>query len=257
MARVARRTRLEAFALWTVLYQALILLVPAVILASAVDWSAGAIALAGVAGGSEALGTLAYGRALQRGDVGIAASLLSLEGAVAAALAFATGETLTLLGAAGLMLATAGGLTVGRPRPGAWLTGGNAYALAAALCFGIALWIIGTSDSETLAILVIVNGVAALVLAVGPHARAALTSAPRSAHPFLLASAVLGAGGFVCFTLGARASSVAVTAVLGAQFALFALLGGHFLFGERLTARQAGGIALLVSGVAVVTATTA
>lgn len=254
LARAARGTTLPQFGLWILVYQTLLLALPAALLAPGEAWSTQGIGAAGLAGALEAVGTLAYGRALQRGEVGIAAALLSLEGAVVAVLAIAGGETVTIVGGAGILLAAAGGVVVGLPREGNWLSTGSGYALGAAVMFGIALWLTAVARLDPFVTLFVINAVAALlVAAVRPEARR--ERLPYRVHRVLFLAALLGIGGFVLFALGARASSVAVTSVLAAQFSVFAVLGGYFLLDERLSVAKLSGIGVVLIGVSAVAAT--
>ena len=55
--------------------------------------------------------------------------------------------------------------------------------------------------------------------------------------------------GFICFAVGAR-DSVAITAVLGSQFAVVASVAAYLFVRERLTRLQLAGVAVIVAGVA-------
>jgi drug/metabolite transporter (DMT)-like permease len=57
----------------------------------------------------------------------------------------------------------------------------------------------------------------------------------------------------VSYALGAR-HNLPVAAVLSSQFAALAALGALFVFGERLTRLQFGGLAIIAVGVALLAA---
>jgi drug/metabolite transporter (DMT)-like permease len=72
----------------------------------------------------------------------------------------------------------------------------------------------------------------------------------------VLVSGLAEVVGFASFAFGAR-HGIAVSAVLASQFAAVAAVGGYLLFDERLTRVQLIGVALILSGVATLTALTA
>ncbi len=72
---------------------------------------------------------------------------------------------------------------------------------------------------------------------------------PRRTLPWLVAAALLDAGGFAAIVNGAG-EGVAVASVLASQYAVVAVVGGVLLYRERLTRRQATGVALTLIGVA-------
>src|SRR6185295_18663978 len=102
VAKGARSKPLMNFAYGFVLYQAVLLAVPALI------WIAGSSVHGGdviggiLAGGFQAAGMLTLSLAFQRGNVGLVAPILSLEGVFAAVFALIDGATLAALGVIGI-----------------------------------------------------------------------------------------------------------------------------------------------------------
>jgi drug/metabolite transporter (DMT)-like permease len=195
-------------------------------------------------------------KALRVGKVSIVAPITSTEGAIAAVLAVLTGET---LGAgAGLMLVViAVGVVLASMGPG----GGSGdplratlFAASAALCFGASLYATGRA-SDLLPVMwavfpARVLGVVAVALPLAVTRRLRLT---RKAAPLVVASGLCEVGGFASYAAGSR-HGIAVAAVLASQFAALAAVAAYFLFRERLTRVQLGGIVTIALGVAALTA---
>jgi len=80
-------------------------------------------------------------------------------------------------------------------------------------------------------------------------ARQARLQLSRRAHPLVIASGVGEVLGFVSYTAAAR-HGIAIAAVLGSQFAALATLAGYVLFKERLGRVQLIGVAVVLIGVA-------
>ncbi len=94
--------------------------------------------------------------------------------------------------------------------------------------------------------------IGALVLAL-PLALTGRLQLTRRALPLVIGSGVCEVLGFVAFNIAAR-HGIAVAAVLSSQFAALAALAGYVLFKERLSRVQLGGVAIVLVGVAVLSA---
>src|SRR5262245_244743 len=217
----------------------------------------------GLSGLGNVVGLLAVYRAFQFGKVGIVAPIVSTEGAIAAVVSVAAGESLGV--ASGLVLggvvagvavvAAAGSADVAGDRSGIRhqpiATG---YAIVAALCFGLSLYATGQVGATLPAAWAVLParliGVVAIALPLAVLSRLRLT---RAAAPLVLAVGLAEVTGFMSFTIGATAG-IAISAVLASQFAAIAAVAAHFLFGERLSGRQAAGAATIAVGVALLTA---
>ena len=57
------------------------------------------------------------------------------------------------------------------------------------------------------------------------------------------------------YRVAGRSGDVAIPSVLSSQFAVFAIIGGVLVLGERLSRRQIGGLAGLLIGIAVIAGT--
>jgi drug/metabolite transporter (DMT)-like permease len=211
-----------------------------------------------VAGAGNVAGLLLAYEAMRRGKVSIVAPISSTEGAIAALLAVATGETLgvpsaILLGliAAGVVLAS---LTSSDDGAGAHTIEATLLAGAAACCFGASLFATGrVSNALPLVWAVIPPRVVGVAVVALPLLIARRLRIDAAALPLVLTSGVCEVAGFASFSLGAR-HSVAVSAVLASQFAAFAALAAFVLFRERLRGAQVLGIAMIALCVALLSA---
>lgn len=79
---------------------------------------------------------------------------------------------------------------------------------------------------------------------------------PRNAWAYVAAAAALQFLGFVLYRWAGRSGGgVAIPSVLSSQFAVFAIIGGVLVLGERLSRRQVGGLAGLLVGIALIAGT--
>ena len=128
------------------------------------------------------------------------------------------------------------------------------YAVCAAMVFGIAIYGSGRLAQDLPLTVVLVParvmGVFGLLV---PLAVAGRLSYVRPALPFLLISGVCEIVGFLFFALGAR-HGIAVTSVVGAQFAAFSAIGAFLVYRERLRRLQVAGVLVIVGGVAALAA---
>jgi drug/metabolite transporter (DMT)-like permease len=210
-----------------------------------------------VAGAGNVGGLLLEYGALRAGMVSLVAPVVSTEGAIAAVLAVLAGEALGI--GVGLTLAViAAGVVVASAAPGRDDTGDPRRTVllagGAALAFGASLYAIARV-SEALPIVwtllpARVIGVVAVALPFLLSGRLRLT---RAALPFVVGSGLAEVGGVASFAIGAR-DGIAVSAVLGSQFAALAVLFACVVFRERPTRMQFAGIAAIAVGVAVVSA---
>ena len=201
-------------------------------------------------------------RAVQLGPVPLVAGLGATEGGVAAAIAFATGERLPALTLLGLLIALGGMVFVlmsvrtpvpaGHGRPlqagllatlAASLFGLSLYAGARAIDHVPELWL--PAGSRTFGTVLI----ALPLLLIGRLPR------PGRFLRFTFYSALAQSTGYFAFLVAADSSGVSVPAVLASQASVVGMVISFFVLRERLSARQLAGIAVLLTGVAVVAAT--
>ncbi len=229
--------------------------------------------------------------ALTVGKVGVVAPIVATEGAVAALIAVALGDELGA-GAAILLAIIAAGVVLSSIEParpdviaGDFEIAADALegpapvevpgeapfeavapghvedtrraallAVLAAVIFGVGLVAVGKAAIEVPPIWVAISTrVVGLVVVVVPlllQRRLVLT---RAVLPLVL---IAGTGEIIGSTLSAWGSSIsiAITAVLGSQFAAIAAVMAFLLFGERLSRTQVLGVILIVAGVSALAA---
>jgi drug/metabolite transporter (DMT)-like permease len=129
-----------------------------------------------------------------------------------------------------------------------------AWAVVAAFSFGVSLWGTGRAGAVLPAAWAImpprVIGVVAVTV---PLAARGQLGIPRSTVPLLLVAGVLEVAGFFSYALGAK-HGIAVAAVMATLTGAFGAVIGRLLYGERLRAAQLVGVALIMAGVATVSA---
>lgn len=223
----------------------------------------GALAWIAVGGVGVILGlTLSYA-ALGSGAVSIVAPVTAIDGALAALAAIALGEHLAVATAIGLGIAIAGMLvvlyaTAAQERAGTAGHSLSAVLLAAGSACGFAIFLLATiraGDALGDAQLQLVYRVVPFVAIGVPLLALGKLGWPRGAWIYVTAAAGLQFAGFVLYRVAGRSGDVAVPSVLSSQFAVFAIIGGVLVLGERLSRRQIGGLAGLLIGVAVIAGT--
>jgi drug/metabolite transporter (DMT)-like permease len=212
-----------------------------------------------LAGAGNVAGLLLAYEAMRRGKVSIVAPISSTEGAIAALLAVATGEALGVSSA--ILLALIVGGVVLASLASADDEGGDAHpvgasllAAAAACTFGVGLFATArVSNALPLVWAVIPPRLLGVAVVALPLLVARRVRIEAAAVPLVLVSGVCEVAGFTSYSLGAR-HSVAVSAVLGSQFAAFAALAAFVLFRERLRLAQIIGITVIAVCVALLSA---
>jgi len=130
-------------------------------------------------------------------------------------------------------------------------------AVIAALVFGVGLVASGRAASLVpvawVALSARIVGMAVVVLPLLLQGRLRVT---RAALPLVLIAGFGEIFGSMLSAWGSR-ESIAITAVMGSQFAAFAAVAAFLLFGERLGRLQVAGVTLIAIGVTVLAAATA
>lgn len=213
-----------------------------------------------VSGAGNVVGlTLTY-LGLRIGQVALVAPIVSTEGAIAAVIALAAGESLApgvLVTLA--MIATGISLSAvpGEEHPDVRREHHPAavmLAVAAALTFGLSLYATAKAVSALPASWVVLSArvIGTLALAV-PLALSRRLQLTRRAVPLVIVSGICEVLGFFSYTGGSR-HGIAVASVLSSQFATLAGIAAYFLFGERLSRPQLAGVCTVVIGVALLSA---
>ena len=204
-------------------------------------------------------GLLCAYEALRLGKVGLVSPIISTEGAIAAMIAVVAGEALGLprgfalaVVAAGIVAVAAG--SAGEEAPGHHDVRAALFAGSAALLFGLGLYSTGRVSKDVSLVWAVlpprVIGVVAVAVPLALSGRLRLT---RRAAVLVAASGLCEVGGYFAFAFGAR-HGIAVTAVLGSQFAVLAAIVAYFLFGEKLGRLRIAGVVVTALGVAALSA---
>lgn len=224
------------------------------------DFDGEVIALLLVGGLGNSIGLLFAYSGLKIGKVGIVAPIVSTEGAIAAVIAVAAGEQLAPGTGVVLVVIAVGVVLAGISRESADAGSGprdaraGLFGLAAALSFGASVYAIGhVSSGLPVAWAVLPPRVVGVLLIALPLAATARLVLTREALPLVLVAGIAEVVGFASFALGAR-HGIAVSAVVGSQFAAVAAVAAYFVFGERLTRVQIVGVVAIASGVAILSA---
>jgi drug/metabolite transporter (DMT)-like permease len=230
--------------------------------ALAVDFpeaSIGRWGYAAASGGCYVFASACWLLAVKSGKVSLVTPVVSTDGAMAALIAVAAfDETLRLGVAVALAVIVAGVVTTSIRRnagEGGHFTGRElVLALCSAVLFGLAFVVSGEAE-EGLGVVwtLVTSRIVAVTLVVPAVLVLGGIRFPRAALPFAAGMAALDLAGFAAFLAGASAS-VAITAVLASQYAIFAVIGSFLALGERLSRLQIVGIGITVLGVAALTA---
>jgi uncharacterized membrane protein len=195
---------------------------------------------------------LAYD-AMRLGKVSLVAPITSCEGAIAAVIAVAAGESLGVASALVLGAIVLGVVLASRTAGdgGAHPARATALAAGAAGLFGLSLFATARVSAAlplTWALLPPrLVGVLAVTVPIAARRRLRIA---RNAVPFVVFSGLCEVGGFASYAEGSR-HGIAVAAVLASQFATLTALAAFVFFRERLARLQLAGIALVALSVGV------
>jgi drug/metabolite transporter (DMT)-like permease len=206
--------------------------------------------------------TFAYA-ALGRGAVSVVSPVMAVDGALAALASVALGEHIAVATAAGLGIVIAGMLVVLHATAAQERAGVAGHSLSAVLLAG------GGACGFAIFLLAVIragdafgDGQLQLIYRIVPFAAVGVPLLlrgrlgwPGKAWTWVTAAAALQTAGFVLYRVAGRSGDVAIPSVLSSQFAVFAIIGGVLVLGERLSRRQIGGLAGLLVGVAVIAGT--
>lgn len=214
-----------------------------------------------VAGAGNVGGLLLAYAAMRIGQVALVAPLLSTEGAIAAVIALLVGESVAPAAGLTLALIAVGILLASLPERGPTPAAAAArhpetvgLAVAAAVSFGASLYAAGRAGAVLPSAWVVLSArLIGSVLVTVPLALSGRLRLTRQALPLVVTSGVCEVLGFIAYTAGAR-HGIAVAAVLSSQFGALAALAGYVLFKEQLSRIQLTGVAVVLVGVALLSA---
>jgi drug/metabolite transporter (DMT)-like permease len=231
----------------------LVVIAPVALFVELPDWTARGVLLALLVGSLTVLGYLVGFTAFRHGAVSIVAPIIACEGAVAAAISIATGETvdasiftLLVLAVIGVVLAAMGE------------GGGRKGALPAALaaCIWGLILVLSSPVSDELGVFwgfVLVRA-SALLLMLPFAIHQGVTMRWRADRWRVAAWGVGDSLAYLAFVAAAHRGPVSVASVLAAQFATVAVVVATVFFGERPRARQLVGVGLVIVAVSAIAA---
>jgi drug/metabolite transporter (DMT)-like permease len=209
--------------------------------------------LAALAGVAYLIGSACWTFAVRLGAVGIVTMLVATDGAIAATTSALLGERVGLPVAAGLAVVVAGVLLATRPSEHARITRAAVLlGLLGAVAFATVFVAGGRATGLELPwVLLVTRSVATLLLL--PVALQQRAGVPRVAFRDVSLMAATDTAGYAFYLFGAE-RSVAIAAVIGAQYALVTVIVSRVAFHERLSRTQIAGVVVTLAGVATVAA---
>jgi drug/metabolite transporter (DMT)-like permease len=224
--------------------------------------------LIGIVGGAVSVfATFSLFNAFERGVLMVVAPIAASYGAITVLLSLVSGETLSVARALGVVMSIVGvilasiELTSDAERvPMAArsyrLPPGIAFALLAALLFGINFWMLGFYVVPALGPIlpVLVTRLLGIIvmLAIALIARQSARPPAGRALWGVIAVAVLDTMAFAANNLGMESEQIAVVAVLSSMFAAVTVLLAWIFLRERIRPGQWLGIALILAGILLV-----
>ena len=212
------------------------------------DW-----ALAAVAGVAYLGGSACWTFAVRFGAVGIVTMLVATDGAVAALVSAILGENIGIPVGLALAVVVTGVLLATRPSEHVRVTGPAVLlGLLGAASFATVFLAGGHATELGFLWVLLVARVISSLLPI-PIVVAQRAVIPRLAITDVALMAASDTAGYAFYLLGAE-RSVAIAAVIGAQYALVTILISSVAFHEHLTRVQKVGVAITLTGVATVAA---
>jgi drug/metabolite transporter (DMT)-like permease len=251
-SRSSRMVGAASVVAWTAIV-GLALTIPLLIAAGNPHLGSHELLLLAIGGIGNIGGLLLSYSALREGQVGLVAPIVSAEGAVAAAIAIAGGDTVQAGTLIALAVVTVGVVLAGAARGEGQDDGRHAapiaLAVGAALSFGVSLYATGRiGHTLPVAWAVLPPRIVGVLVVAIPLVAAQRLQLTLRAVPLVVASGCTEVAGFAAFSAGAR-HDVAIAAVLASLFGAFAALIARVLFAERLTRPQVTGVTVTIAGV--------
>jgi drug/metabolite transporter (DMT)-like permease len=251
-SRSSRMVGAASVVAWTALV-GLAITIPLLVAAGDPHLGSHEIVLLAIGGVGNIAGLLLSYSALREGKVGLVTPIVSAEGAIAAAIALAGGDTIETGTLIALAVVTVGVVLAGAARGEDHADGRNmapiVLAVGASLSFGVSLYATGRiGHTLPVAWAVLPPRIVGVLVVAIPLIAAQRLQLTRRALPLVVASGCTEVAGFAAFAAGAR-RDVAIAAVLASLFGAIAALTARVLFAERLTRPQMIGVTVTVAGV--------
>ena len=217
----------------------------------------GTVVLAAAAAGlGNAFGLICFYRAASLGPLSIVTPIGSLAVLLPVAAGLASGESFGALKLTGIALAV-GGVVIASRKPGGGVREGDEraaarWALVSAVAFGTFLACIAPASHDGVFWAVMLSRAALLgVLIAVALALAAPLRVPVSRLPLLALPGVLLFAGTLAYSAATREGDLSVVSVLSSLFPIVTV-GLAYAGGERVSGRQAGGVAAALAGIVLI-----
>jgi drug/metabolite transporter (DMT)-like permease len=212
--------------------------------------------LAGIGGGS---GLALFYRALAVGTMSVVSPVAACGALVPFALALAGGERPSTFVLTGAVVALGGAVLASADEHRAEDAGrrkGALLAIAAAVVLGLFLYFLGRGGQhgEALSALVGARVGSLTLLAIWAAATRAPARLDRTALPAVAGIGLLDVSANALFVLASARGYLSIVSVLGSLYPIATVLAAYALLGERINRVQRVGVALALTGVAVVAA---
>lgn len=216
----------------------------------------------GVIGGvATAVAVSSLFKALAIGTMGVVAPITSLSVLVPVGVGLVSGDQLTWLLGAGLVVAIIGTVLASGPEVKTHTAGHGSkpilLAIVAAAGFGVANLSVALGSASNVTTTLVSNSLVVLVIyGVGALL---LKQVPRAGRSSLVGIVAIGGLGFaanLCFALASTVAPLTVIAVLASLYPVITVLLGWRLLGERLQRVQLLGVIAVFLGVAAIAAAT-
>lgn len=216
-----------------------------------------ALGLGGLAGVGGGIGLAAFYRALAVGTMSVVSPVAACGALVPFGLSLATGERPSGLVVGGAVAALAGAVAASAEEHGSGAPGrrlGAMLAVAAAVSLGLFIYFLGLAGNhgETLSALVGARVGSLGLLVAGASVLRSHLRLSRRDIPILVVLGLLDTGANALFVLASARGYLSIVAVLGSLYPVVTVLAAHVLLGERISWLQRAGVAVALSGVAVV-----
>lgn len=238
---------------------ATVAILPRVLWESPLD-NAGPALFWGIVGGiATAIAVASLFKALAIGTMGIVAPITSLSVLVPVGVGLATGDTLSWLLGAGLLIAIVGTVLASGPEVRTRTKGHGPkpiiLAIVAATGFGVANLSVALGSAANVTTTLVSNALTVLVIyAVGALILKQVPRADRRSLIGIAAIGILGISANLCFALASTVAPLTIVAVLASLYPVITVLLGWRILGEHLKRMQLIGVIAVFLGVATIAA---
>jgi len=212
----------------------------------------------GVIGGvATAIAVASLFKALAIGTMGIVAPITSLSVLVPVGVGLATGDTLSWLLGAGLVIAIVGTVLASGPEVRTRTAGHGPkpiiLAILAALGFGVANLSVALGSAANVTTTLVSNALTVFVIyATGALILKQVPRADRRSLIGIAAIGILGISANLCFALASTVAPLTIVAVLASLYPVITVLLGWRILGEHLKRMQLVGVIAVFLGVATI-----